>query len=317
MNQKEILITGGTGSLGSTLVRMILNTMPTIKGIRVYSRDEAKQVELKRSLPNGSPVAFLIGDIKDRVRLRRAMTGCDIVIHTAALKHVPIAEDNPLEYIKTNVYGTANVIECCLDCKVEKAMLISTDKAVYPVNLYGATKLCAERVWLQADVYSPNRPPMFSACRYGNVLGSRGSVVRLFSDLVKNRKSLTITDYEMTRFWITLEQAAKFILKSISEMAGGEIFIPDMPSMKVKDLALTMAMMDDWKNPGLEEIGIRPGEKLHETMVTFEESLSTIPNIDGYIILNGKFRNNMPAFTWTSHNNNRWLQPNELRRLLA
>jgi UDP-N-acetylglucosamine 4,6-dehydratase len=312
---KEILITGGTGSLGSTLVHKILDRLPDVKGIRVYSRDELKQVELKSTV-KGKPVSFLIGDIRDRLRLLRAMHGCDIVIHTAALKHVPVAEDNPMEYIKTNVQGTANVIECCLDCDVERAIFISTDKAVYPVNLYGATKMTAERLWLQADVYAPNRSPIFSACRYGNVIGSRGSAVKVFAEQAKNESGqLTITDYEMTRFWITLNQASNFILKSITEMSGGEVFIPIMPSMKIVDFARVIAAANNCYCPELIEVGIRPGEKLHESMITFEESTATVRSADGYIILKN-YNNESKPFTWTSENNDWWLHPSECKSML-
>ncbi len=320
---KEILITGGTGSLGSTLVRQILDRLPKVKGIRVYSRDETKQVEMRKKFQvpsptnQGTPLSFLIGDVRDRRRLLRAMEGVDIVIHTAALKQVPVAEENPLEYIKTNINGTLNVIECCLDNRVEKAMFISTDKAVYPVNLYGATKMCAERAWITANLYTGGRSPLFSACRYGNVLGSRGSVVGLFTNIVRKKgiPTLTITHPDMTRFWFTLDQAAGFILKNMTEMAGGEIFVPKMPSMKVEKLALTIAKMYHQPLANITYIGVRPGEKLHECLITLEESRSVVRSSDGYIILQGHGDDREP-FMITSLNNDWWLQPAEMIQLL-
>jgi UDP-N-acetylglucosamine 4,6-dehydratase/5-epimerase len=317
---KEILITGGTGSLGSTLVRKILDRMPKVKGVRVYSRDEAKQSEMRKGY-GGAPVAFIIGDVRDRRRLLRAMQGCHVVIHTAALKHVPVAEENPLEYIRTNVDGTLNVIECCLDAGVERAMFISTDKAVYPINLYGATKMCAERAWIRANLYAGGRPPLFSACRYGNVWASRGSVIGLWVQQARAGQPLTVTDPDMTRFWFTLDQASSFVLKSLTEMAGGEIFVPKMPSMRIRDLVQVVSSIYPEKRGGFphaatEVTGLRPGEKMDECLITLEESLSTVRSVDGYIILQDYRDAVRKPFTLTSANNDWWLEPTDVRRML-
>jgi UDP-N-acetylglucosamine 4,6-dehydratase len=315
---KEILVTGGTGSLGSALVRKIMDRMPGVKGVRVYSRDEAKQTEMRKGYRD-SPVAFIIGDVRDRRRLLRAMRGCDVVIHTAALKHVPVAEENPLEYIRTNVDGSLNVIECCLDTGVERAMFISTDKAVYPINLYGAAKMCAERAWIRANVYSGGRPPLFSACRYGNVWGSRGSVIGLWTEQAKAGLPLTVTDPSMTRFWFTIDQASSFVLKSLTEMAGGEIFVPKMPSMQMDALARAILYIHfgtGTLHDPIQIVGLRPGEKMHECLITAEESRSTVRSADGYIILQDYRDEAREPFTLTSANNDWWLEPTDVRRML-
>jgi len=315
---KEILITGGTGSLGSALVRKILDRMPKVKGIRVYSRDEAKQSEMRKGY-QGRPVAWIIGDVRDRRRLLRALRGCDVVLHTAALKHVPVAEENPLEYIRTNVDGTLNVIECCLDTGVERAMFISTDKAVYPINLYGATKMCAERAWIRANLYAGGRPPLFSTCRYGNVWASRGSVIGLWTEQLRHGGPLTVTDPGMTRFWFTIDQASSFVLKSLTEMAGGEIFVPKMPSMNIRELAWTIMSLSGkvvTHGPGIITTGLRPGEKMHECLITLEESRSTVRSADGYIILQDYRDEAREPFTLTSANNDWWLEPTDVRRML-
>ncbi|MBM2826410.1 MAG: polysaccharide biosynthesis protein CapD [Dehalococcoidia bacterium] len=261
---KIVLITGGTGSFGQAFCKLLLNDYP-VKAVRVYSRDELKQYEMARKLTDPR-LRFLIGDVRDKERLERAMIDVDIVVHAAALKQILACEYNPLEAIKTNIMGAANVIEAALNSGVKNVIALSSDKAVNPVNLYGATKLCAEKLFVQGNSYSGAGPTRFSCARYGNVLGSRGSVVPLFYQQKQNGM-LTITDSRMTRFWITLPQAVKFVIKRIESMQGGEIFVPKLPSVKVTDLAETIA-------PGCTtvETGIRPGEKLHEVLVTEEES---------------------------------------------
>lgn len=251
---KTVLITGGTGSLGNALVKALNSPRKCI----IYSRDEYKQGLMKEKY-SYEWLRYFIGDVRDKDRLLWAMKGVDIVIHAAALKQVPTLEYCPTEAIKTNVIGSMNVVEACVGCKVEKAVFISTDKAVNPVNLYGATKMTAEKLFLAANSYASTK---FSVVRYGNVLNSRGSVVELFQRMKREgHKKLPITDERMTRFWITLEQAVEFVLSSIAKSKGGEVFIPDIPSMKITDLA--RAIIPDCT---FDIIGIRPGEKLHESL---------------------------------------------------
>ncbi len=273
---KVVLITGGTGSFGQAFTKILLEKYP-IRALRIYSRDELKQYEMQKIMTD-SRLRFFIGDVRDKDRLVRAMNGVDIVVHAAALKHVLACEYNPLEAIKTNVMGAANVIEAALENEVDKVIALSTDKAVNPVNLYGATKLCAEKLFVQGNSYAGERKTRFSCCRYGNVLGSRGSVVPLFHEQ-KASGSLTITDHRMTRFWITLPQAVDFVTKAVEFMHGGEIFVPKIPSVMITDLAEAIA-------PGYEthEIGIRPGEKLHEVLLTDEESHHSLELEDFYIV---------------------------------
>ena len=275
----EILITGGTGSLGRTLVRLLLDPECTskVRGVRIYGRDELKQWELRRELERDGlldRVSFLIGDVRDKDRLRRAVEGVNVIIHTAALKQVPSCEGNPLEAVKTNVLGAANVVDAAVDCGVDAVMNVSTDKAVNPVNLYGATKLCAEKVFLNANVYSKGRglqrKPRFSCCRYGNVVGSRGSVIPLFFKQMEEQGQITVTDFNMTRFLIEIETVARFLLNQIGEMKGGEIFIPRMRTASMLDIALGLFPGIDLKTEA-KEIGIRPGEKLHEVLISREE----------------------------------------------
>jgi UDP-N-acetylglucosamine 4,6-dehydratase len=281
---KEVLITGGTGSLGKVLTKQLLQ-LP-LKGLRIFSRDELKQWQMRRKLTSGGtansniPIAFLLGDIRDLERLNQALQGVDVVIHAAALKQVDTAEENPHEYIKTNCLGTINVMNACIACGVQKAMFVSTDKAVYPINLYGASKLVAEKVWLKGSVYSGGEPPYFSVCRYGNVIGSRGSVIQVFHQQMDARADLTITNKKMTRFWITIPKVAKFILDRMTDMKGEEIFVPKMISCTIALLAKAVAG-EDWP---LKEVGIRPGEKLHECLITKEERCHTKAQEDYYII---------------------------------
>jgi UDP-N-acetylglucosamine 4,6-dehydratase len=275
---KEILITGGTGSLGKALIdKLLTNYNP--KGIRIFSRDELKQVELKKQLSSNSkfidreptlPISFLIGNIKDLPRLELATEGVNIIIHAAALKHVPVCEENPLEAIQTNIIGSQNIVYAALKNKVEKVMGVSTDKSVNPINLYGATKLAAEKLFIHSNIYNGGRHPVFSCCRYGNVIGSRGSAIPLFFKQAEQGQ-ITITDERMTRFWISLSNAAEFVLNSISVMEGKEIFIPQMRSCRMIDVANIIA--NTTKTPvEIKNIGIRPGEKLHEVLISEEES---------------------------------------------
>ena len=277
LDNKTILVTGGTGSFGQKFTEIVLSEHNP-KAIRIFSRGEFLQDEMRQKYLGHSKLRFFIGDVRDKERLSRAMRGVDIVVHAAALKQVPACEYNPIEAVRTNIDGASNVINAAIDCKVEKVMAISSDKAVYPTNLYGATKLVAEKLFVQANAYVGYGDTRFSCVRYGNVMNSRGSCIPLF---IKQREQgrLTITDERMTRFWFTLEQAVHFVIDSIAIMCGGEVFVPKIPSMKVSDVAEIIA-------PGAarEYIGIRPGEKLHETLITEEESRHTKDRRDYYLI---------------------------------
>lgn len=277
----SILITGGTGSFGQRFVRNYVDTYGP-KRIIVFSRDELKQSQMKEALAHDSRydcVRYFIGDVREKDRLYRAFDGVDIVVHAAALKQVPAAEYNPLEAIKTNIMGAANVIDAALDQGVKKVIALSTDKAANPINLYGATKLCSDKLFVAARSYARHAEARFSVVRYGNVLGSRGSVVPLFAKQIE-QGALTITDERMTRFVITLDEGVDFVMRSIDRMTGGEIFVPRLPSVRVTDLAAAMA-------PGLpvRMIGIRPGEKLHETMISEDDARLTLDLEDQFVIL--------------------------------
>ncbi len=312
------LITGGTGSLGRALVRLLLETEPDAT-LRVFSRDEWKQEAMAKEFPS-SRVRFLIGDVRDASRLHRAFRGVDRVIHAAALKQVPSCEYNPIEAVKTNVYGATNVIEAALDNGVRQIVALSTDKAANPVNLYGATKLCSDKLFIHGNSYAGHSATDFSVVRYGNVVGSRGSVVPLFLEQRKQGR-LTITDPRMTRFWITLEDAAVFVRRCFDWMKGGEIFVPKLASMRVTDLARVLA-------PGAEHvtIGIRPGEKLHEVLLTEDDARTTFDFGDRYEIhpqhpwwhpkdTTGA-RQCSEGFRYASDTNDRWLEGDELLRMV-
>jgi len=274
----NIMITGGTGSFGRLYARTLLDRYKPHK-IIIFSRDELKQFEMQQEFGQDC-MRFFIGDVRDRDRLLMAMRGVDYVIHTAALKQVPTAEYNPIECIKTNIHGAENVIQAALDCRVQKVIALSTDKAANPVNLYGATKLCSDKLFVAANNLVGDLPTRFCAVRYGNVVGSRGSVVKVFKDLIQKRAPcLPITDLRMTRFWITLQQGVDFVLKNCARMKGGEVFVPKIPSIRITDLAEAMA-------PGMptKTIGIRPGEKLHEVMCPQDDSHLTIEFEDHYVI---------------------------------
>lgn len=273
---RVLLVTGGTGSLGQALTRFALDRLP-LKTLRIFSRDELKQWEMRQRFGD-ERLRFFLGDVRDRDRLFRACEGVDVVVHAAALKQVPACEYNPMEAIKTNVLGSANVVDAAIDAGVGQVLAISTDKAVNPVNLYGATKLCAEKVIVQGNAYTGGRPTRCSATRYGNVLGSRGSVVPFFLEQ-RERKVLPITDLRMTRFWITLPQAVEFVLGCVERMQGGELFVPWLPTVRVVDIAAAVA-----PECRLVEVGIRPGEKLHEVLLTEEETRRTWDCDRGFVV---------------------------------
>jgi len=280
MNNKTILITGGTGSFGQKCTQMILSRY-TPRKVIVFSRDELKQHEMRQKFSDGkdSPVRYFIGDVRDKDRLYRAFSGVDLVIHAAAMKQVPAAEYNPFEAVKTNIMGAQNVIDAAIDQNVEKVIALSTDKAANPVNLYGATKLCSDKIFIAGNSYTGQRvKTIFSVVRYGNVIGSRGSVIPFFLDK-KSSGKLPITDPRMTRFWITLDQSVHFVFKCLSQMLGGELFVPKLPSMNIMDLATAIC-------PECEKeiVGIRPGEKLHEIMIPEDESRLVLEFDDYYII---------------------------------
>lgn len=280
-NNKTILITGGSGSFGHHYVRNILSRFEPSKLI-IYSRDEMKQYEMAQTFPGSQYdcMRYFIGDVRDKDRLQMAMRGVDYVIHAAALKQVPAAEYNPMECIKTNIHGAENVIQAALHANVEKVIALSTDKAANPINLYGATKLASDKLFVAANNIAGGHKTRFSVVRYGNVVGSRGSVVPFFKKLIEQKSEyLPITDERMTRFWITLQQGVDFVLKNFSRMSGGEIFVPKIPSVRITDLATAMA--PDLKH---EFIGIRPGEKIHEIMCPADDSHLTLEFVDHFVI---------------------------------
>ena len=276
-SDKNVLITGGTGSFGKKFIDIMLKEFHPAKLI-VFSRDELKQHEMRAAGYDHPSLRYFIGDVRDPQRLRRAFNGVDIIIHAAALKQVPTCEYNPMEAIKTNILGSSNVIDAALDAGVSKVMALSTDKAVNPINLYGATKLAAEKLFIQSNAYTVGTPTHFSCVRYGNVVGSRGSVVPIFMQQRQSGK-ITITDERMTRFWISLEQGVRFVVRCLEGMSGGEVFVPKIPSMKAVDLATAIA-----PHAEVEVIGIRPGEKLHEVLISEDESRSTVEMEDMFVV---------------------------------
>lgn len=274
----SVLITGGTGSLGKALIRTLLEEHD-VRRLVVFSRDELKQLEVRNRFSNDSRLRWFIGDIRDKQRLDRAFHGVDYVIHAAALKQVDTAEYNPYEFVRTNVLGSQNVIDAAIDAGVKKVVALSTDKASSPVNLYGATKLCADRLFISGNHYAAAYPTRFSVVRYGNVMGSRGSILPIWRKMAEEGHSLGITDKRMTRFWITLEQAVHFVLSSFDRMQGGELYVPKIPSIRIPELAEAVA-------PGAatHEIGVRPGEKLHEEMIAADDSRRTVDAGDRFIV---------------------------------
>lgn len=273
---KTVVITGGTGTFGQAFTRYLLET-EHIAAVRILSRDEMKQWEMSQRVPD-QRLRFFIGDVRDRDRLRRAFSGADVVVHAAALKQVPSCEYNPFEAVKTNIIGAENVIDAAIESGVERIVGLSTDKAANPVNLYGATKLCAEKLFVQGNSYAGSGQTAFACVRYGNVVGSRGSVIPLFMEQ-RTRGVLTITDRRMTRFWITVRQAVDFVKRSVETLHGGEIFVPKLPTVLIADVAKIVAPDADTR-----EIGIRPGEKLHEVLITSEESRRTLDLGDQFFI---------------------------------
>ncbi len=281
LNDKTILVTGGTGSFGKAFVEHILDNYKP-KSLRIFSRDELKQWEMSERLKQHAGfdrLRFFLGDIRDKARLYRAFEGVDVVIHAAAMKQVPASEYNPFEAIKTNIIGSTNVIDAALEAEVDKVVALSTDKASLPINLYGATKLCADKLFIHANNYTGPRRTRFSVVRYGNVIGSRGSVVPVFLEQAKQGGVLTITHKDMTRFWMSVGEAVSFVLSSLFLMQGGELFIPKISSMKVVDLAKAIS-----PNAKLKFIGIRPGEKLHESLISSDEAFSTYDLGDRYML---------------------------------
>jgi len=326
-NDKVVLITGGTGSFGKKFTEILLKKYKPKKVI-IYSRDEFKQFEMRKRF-NDKCMRYFIGDVRDKERLIRAMEGVDYVVHAAALKHVPVAEYNPMEAIKTNVLGANNVIDAAIDTGVKKVIALSTDKAVNPINLYGATKLASDKLFIAANNMKGAKDIRFSVVRYGNVMASRGSVIPLFQELAnKGVKKLPITHPDMTRFWITLDEAVNFVLMAFETMQGGEIFVPKIPSMKITDLAKAIA-----PNCEFDIIGIRPGEKLHESMISIDDSYNTLEFGSYFIILpsitlTGKPHFNINrwgekgepkeyGFIYSSDKNDKWLTPSQLKEKIA
>lgn len=318
---KKILITGGTGTFGKQMIEKLLQF--DVRKIYVFSRDELKQHELKVMYGENNPkISFLIGDIRDKERLYRAFNGIDIVIHAAALKQVPSCEFNPFEAVKTNIIGAQNIVDAAIDCKVKNVIALSTDKAVSPANLYGATKLCQEKIFISGNSYAGGNNTKFSVVRYGNVLGSRGSVYNIFKKVAEIGVKLPITDLRMTRFFLLPSVAVDFVLSSLSKMLGGEIFVPKMSSIKIIDMATCIfekfKRHEDLK-PEFDEIGIRSGEKLHETLISVDEARNTIEFMNDYIIApdyswfnyvpdyKENFSNVPEYFHYSSDNNNSWI----------
>ncbi len=318
---KVVLITGGTGSFGKKCIEVLLKEYHPSK-IIVFSRDELKQHEMRAGGFDQPELRYFIGDIRDQARLCRAFHGVDVVIHAAALKQVPACEYNPSEAIKTNITGSSNVIDAALEMGVEKVIALSTDKAVNPVNLYGATKLAAEKLFVQSNAYAASSSTRFSCVRYGNVAGSRGSVIPVFLQQ-RAKGKLTVTDERMTRFWITLEQGVHFVLRSAEQMIGGEVFVPKIPSTRIVDLARVIA-----PDVEIQFVGIRPGEKLHEVLLGEDEARSSLELEDMYVIqpsLDFWFGHGweekgrpLPAdFRYTSENNSEWLSADQIRDMVG
>ena len=322
MDNKNILITGGTGSFGKKITEIILSRFQP-KRLVIFSRDELKQFEMAQMFPDAQfpCMRFFIGDVRDKERLHRALHGIDYVIHAAALKQVPAAEYNPFEAVKTNIFGAQNVINVSIDQKVKKIIALSTDKAANPINLYGATKLCSDKLFVAGNTYVGSEKTRFSVVRYGNVVGSRGSVIPFFQNKKKSGV-LPVTDPRMTRFWITLEQAADFVLTCFEKMVGGEIFVPKIPSMNIMDLAKVIA-----PEAKIDIIGIRNGEKLHEVMVTSDDARNTLEFEEYYLVkplfsyfkrrfCENNCRQVPEGFEYNSNTNNQWLTKEQLKEMI-
>ncbi len=323
MDGKSVLITGGTGSFGQKFVETLFKQNPQVERVVIFSRDELKQFEMSQRFPHRKfpQIRFFLGDVRDKDRVKRALEGIDIVIHAAALKQVPAAEYNPFEFIKTNVLGAQNIVDACFDMDVKKVIALSTDKAAAPINLYGATKLCSDKLFVAANNMKGKRDIKFSVVRYGNVLGSRGSVIPYFLKKKKEGKTIPITDHRMTRFSITLQEGVAFVMKALDVMQGGEIFVPKIPSIRITDLAEAIA-------PELpqEIVGIRPGEKIHEEMVTETDGPNTLEFNEYYTILplvdpnscqqvtnNSEGKCCPSGFKYNSGNNSDWLSVEKIR----
>ena len=321
IDDKVVLVTGGTGSFGKKFISTVLKEHKPAKVI-VYSRDELKQHEMRMAGYDASNMRYFIGDVRDVERLERALHGVDVVVHAAALKQVPACEYNPMEAIKTNILGTSNVVEASIDQGVKKVLALSTDKAVNPINLYGATKLAAEKLVIQSNAYAGGRATRLSCVRYGNVVGSRGSVVPVFLDQ-RVLGVVSITDDRMTRFWLSLEQGVHFVLNCIEQMQGGEVFVPKIPSMKIIDLATLIAPY-----ARVEVIGIRPGEKLHEVLISEDEARHTVELENMFVVQpaealwfgyewQSKGKLAADDFRYASNNNTQWLGVDEIRQIIA
>ena len=320
LSGKTVLITGGTGSFGRKFTEGVL-AEGAPKRLIIFSLDEFKQHEMRVAGLDHPSLRYFIGDVRDLRRLQRAMQDVDLVIHAAALKQVPACEYNPIEAVATNVNGASNVIEAALDCGVKSVVALSTDKAVDPVNLYGATKLVAEKLFVQANSYAGAGPTRFSCVRYGNVIGSRGSVIEKFIQIA-GKGPLPVTDARMTRFWLTLDQGVRFVLRCYSLMCGGEVFVPKIPSMNIMDLATAIST-----GSGVEETGIRPGEKLHEVLISEHEARHTVQLQDMFVVQPAhpwwlqenwvKGEPVQPGFSYKSDENTQWLTDDELRAMVS
>lgn len=325
LQNKTVLITGGTGSFGKEFVKSVLHLYPKIKKIIIFSRDEFKQFNMANTpdFKDNPKLRFFIGDVRDKDRLYRAFINVDIVIHAAAMKQVPSCEYNPFEAIKTNIIGAQNIIDAAIDRQVQKVIALSTDKACTPINLYGATKLCSDKLFIAGNVYAENTKTKFSVVRYGNVLGSRGSIIPFFKELVQSGATkLPITDMNMTRFWLQLSDAVQMVLLALNIMHGGELFVKKVPSMKITELAKAIA-----PHLPLTTIGIRPGEKIHEIMISRDDAFRTYEFKDYFVIKPSYVQENTsnpnfqgtrvaPDFEYISKSNTTWLTIQQMKKII-
>jgi UDP-N-acetylglucosamine 4,6-dehydratase len=320
LDDSSILITGGTGSLGKTLVKKLLEETAA-RRVAIFSRDELKQQQIREEFGNNDRLRWFLGDIRDLDRLKRAFHNVDFIIHAAALKQVDTGEYNPMEFIKTNVLGSQNVIDAAIETGVKRIVALSTDKASSPINLYGATKLTADKLFIAANNYGHSYGTTFSVVRYGNVMGSRGSVIPLFKKLAEQGKPIPITDFRMTRFWISIDEAVQFVFDSLDIMSGGELYVPKIPSMKIVDLAAAVA-------PGahLIEVGIRPGEKLHEEMISADDSRRTLVLSNRFVVMPivAEWGYEPPqgapmpeGFAYRSDTNDSWMDQEDIRNFIS